>query len=159
VVLIDEIDKAARDFPNDLLARTRPAQLPAPLRRPSSGSRRAAGRRPVVIVTSNDERRLPDAFLRRCIFHRIELERKARRRPPSRAWPAPTAAVSRISTPPPAPPPAGVSWQLRAVQGLDKKPSTAELLTWLCILSAQRIDAQRPWMAATLGEFARPRRA
>jgi hypothetical protein len=96
-----------------------------------------------VIVTSNDERRLPDAFLRRCIFHRIELDEKlveaaveSMAGADGSGFPnldADTRAAARRRF-----------WQLREVQGLDKKPSTAELLTWLCILSAQRDGCRNP---------------
>ena len=72
VVLIDEIDKASRDFPNDLLHELDQHSFPHPFDRARWITPRS-GRRPIVIVTSNEERRLPDAFLRRCIFHRIEL--------------------------------------------------------------------------------------
>ena len=99
------------------------------------------GRRPLVIVTSNDERRLPDAFLRRCIFHRIELTDAlfapaggSMAGADGRGFPnldADTGVAARRRF-----------WQLRELPGLDKKPSTAELLTWLSILSAQRVDAQ-----------------
>ncbi|MEF8769234.1 MAG: MoxR family ATPase [Candidatus Accumulibacter phosphatis] len=140
VVLIDEIDKAARDFPNDLLHELDQHSFPHPFD-PEQWIKPKSGRRPIVIVTSNDERRLPDAFLRRCIFHRIELNEKLVEAAvesmagiDSSGFPnldADTRAAARRRF-----------WQLREVQGLDKKPSTAELLTWLCILSAQRIDAQ-----------------
>jgi MoxR-like ATPase len=106
-------------------------------------------RPPIIIATSNEERRLPDAFLRRCIFHRIELtpalveaavESMARGAAgdldgtsagagfPNLDRAARDAARKRF-------------WEIRALPGIDKKPSTAELLTWLCILSAQRVDA------------------
>ncbi len=72
VVLIDEIDKAPRDFPNDLLHEFDQHSFPHPFD-PTTMICPKSGRPPIVIVTSNEERRLPDAFLRRCIFHRIEL--------------------------------------------------------------------------------------
>jgi MoxR-like ATPase len=143
VVLIDEIDKAPRDFPNDLLHELDQHSFPHPfdqtrLIKPMSA------RPPIVIVTSNEERRLPDAFLRRCIFHRIELtpalveaavESMARRESDggSPGFPhldneARAAARQRF-------------WDIRNLPEIDKKPSTAELLTWLCILSAQRVHA------------------
>lgn len=140
VVLIDEIDKASRDFPNDLLHELDQHSFPHPFDQ-QKWIAPATGRRPLVIVTSNDERRLPDAFLRRCIFHRIELdERLIETAVESMAgadgsgFPnldADTRAAARRRF-----------WQLREVPGLDKKPSTAELLTWLSILSAQRVDAE-----------------
>jgi MoxR-like ATPase len=139
VVLIDEIDKAARDFPNDLLHELDQHSFPHPFD-DTRWIKPQSGRRPLVIVTSNEERRLPDAFLRRCIFHRIELnEALVKAAVESMAgadvsgFPqldAATRAAARRRF-----------WELRHVPGLDEKPSTAELLTWLSILSAQRIDA------------------
>jgi MoxR-like ATPase len=143
VVLIDEIDKAPRDFPNDLLHELDQHSFPHPfdqmqLIKPKST------RPPIVIVTSNEERRLPDAFLRRCIFHRIELTPElvesavesmahADRDSGGTGFPhlnteARAAARQRF-------------WDIRHLPEIEKKPSTAELLTWLCILSAQRVDA------------------
>lgn len=140
VVLIDEIDKASRDFPNDLLHELDQHSFPHPFDQ-QKWIAPATGRRPLVIVTSNDERRLPDAFLRRCIFHRIELDEKlieaaveSMAGADGSGFPnldADTRAAARRRF-----------WQLREVPGLDKKPSTAELLTWLSILSAQRVDAE-----------------
>ena len=140
VVLIDEIDKASRDFPNDLLHELDQHSFPHPFDQTQWITPRS-GRRPVVIVTSNEERRLPDAFLRRCIFHRIELTPtlveaavESMAGADGGGFPhldAQTRATARRRF-----------WDLREVQGLDKKPSTAELLTWLSILSAQRVDAR-----------------
>lgn len=146
VVLIDEIDKAPRDFPNDLLHELDQHSFPHPFDQeqlilPKSG------RPPIVIITSNEERRLPDAFLRRCIYHRIELtedlieaavESMARAADSANAgagtaFPnldAATRAVARARF-----------WEIRQLREIDKKPSTAELLTWLCILSARRVEA------------------
>ncbi len=142
VLLIDEIDKASRDFPNDLLQELDQHAFPHPfLNYPIKPQ---CGRPPIVIVTSNDERRLPDAFLRRCIFHRIELTPELVRAAvhahgddfPALDEPTLEAALERF-------------WKLRDLAE-EKKPSTAELLVWLCILSARGIDA------ATLRESAWP---
>jgi len=140
VVLIDEIDKASRDFPNDLLHELDQHNFPHPFDHAQWITPRT-GRRPIVIVTSNEERRLPDAFLRRCIFHRIELTSalveaavESMAGADGSGFPnldASTHAAARKRF-----------WDLREVQGLDKKPSTAELLTWLSILSAKRVNAQ-----------------
>lgn len=140
VVLIDEIDKASRDFPNDLLHELDQHNFPHPFDHKKLIEPRS-GRRPVVIVTSNEERRLPDAFLRRCIFHRIELTPtlveaavESMAGADGSGFPhldAATRAAARRRF-----------WELREVPGLDKKPSTAELLTWLSILSAQRVKVQ-----------------
>ncbi|MCB1823890.1 MAG: MoxR family ATPase [Candidatus Competibacteraceae bacterium] len=140
VVLIDEIDKASRDFPNDLLHELDQHSFPHPFDHTQWITPRS-GRRPIVIVTSNEERRLPDAFLRRCIFHRIELTPalieaavESMAGADGGGFPnldAPIRAAARRRF-----------WELREVQGLDKKPSTAELLTWLSILGAQRVDVR-----------------
>lgn len=140
VVLIDEIDKASRDFPNDLLHELDQHSFPHPFDQTRWITPRS-GRRPIVVVTSNEERRLPDAFLRRCIFHRIELTPalveaavESMAGADGAGFPnldASTRAAARKRF-----------WDLREVQGLDKKPSTAELLTWLSILSAKRVNAQ-----------------
>jgi len=135
VILIDEIDKAPRDFPNDLLHELDQHSF----RHPFDDTEVVApkcGRPPIVVVTSNDERRLPDAFLRRCIFHRIELTKALVADAvqahvgdfPNLGDDELKAARKRF-------------WELRD-SPLDKKPSTAELLVWLCILSARGIDAE-----------------
>lgn len=140
VVLIDEIDKASRDFPNDLLHELDQHSFPHPFDH-AQWIKPRTGRRPIVIVTSNEERRLPDAFLRRCIFHRIELTQELVEAAVESmagmgggSFPkldAETRTIARQRF-----------WELREVQGLDKKPSTAELLTWLSILGAQRVDVR-----------------
>lgn len=138
VVLIDEIDKAPRDFPNDLLQEIDKHAFDHPFEKDTSGKaiKIAAPleRPPIVVITSNAERRLPDAFLRRCIFHHIELteelvDRIVRARGsdfPRLDAETTKAALSRF-------------WELRDLEGLEKKPSTAELLGWLIILSANSV--------------------
>lgn len=134
VLLIDEVDKAPRDFPNDLLHELDQHSFSHPFDDKETIKPRS-GRPPIVIITSNDERRLPDAFLRRCIFHRIELTEQLIEDAVEAHlddFPhldADTRAVARERF-----------WELRD-SGIDKRPSTAELLVWLCILSARRIDA------------------
>lgn len=140
VVLIDEIDKASCDFPNDLLHELDQHSFPHPFDH-TQWIKPRSGRPPLVIATSNEERRLPDAFLRRCIFHRIELTPalvevavESMAGMDGSAFPnldSKTRDTARRRF-----------WELREAQGLDKKPSTAELLTWLSILSAQRVDTQ-----------------
>ncbi len=139
VVLIDEIDKAPRDFPNDLLHELDQHSFPHPfdekrMIRPQSK------RPPIVIITSNEERRLPDAFLRRCIFHRIELDEEliekaveSMARGAGGGFPHLDAATRNVAR--------QRFWDIRNLAEIEKKPATAELLTWLCILSAQRVDA------------------
>lgn len=135
VVLIDEIDKAPRDFPNDLLHELDQHCFQHPFD-DTEWITPKSGRPPILVVTSNDERRLPDAFLRRCIFHRIELTPElieaavAAHLGDFPQLDADTRKAARERF-----------WQLRA-SDLDKKPSTAELLVWLCILSARGTTAE-----------------
>ena len=130
VVLVDEVDKAPRDFPNDLLhvldqnaftvSETGRAVTP-----------REGAAPPLIIITSNSERRLPEPFLRRCIFHHIEFDEALLRKAvaarvgdfPRLDAAAREAAVARFV-------------ELRA-RRLRKKPATAELLVWLAVLSAR----------------------
>ncbi|HND33914.1 MAG TPA: AAA family ATPase [Myxococcota bacterium] len=132
VLLIDEIDKAPRDFPNDLLheldqhAFAHPFQ-PDEIIRPKAGP-------PVVVITSNVERRLPDAFLRRCIFHHLELtddliSRAVAARRANRTTLAPELellAIQRFK-------------ELRS-RGLQKSPSLGELLLWLEALHLRGVE-------------------
>jgi MoxR-like ATPase len=131
VVLIDEIDKAPRDFPNDLLDELDRMEF----RVPELGLTCRASYRPVVVVTSNSERQLPDPFLRRCIFHRIDFpsgERlqailKERLGHLNLADRLVEIATRRFE-------------QVRQVPGLEKKPSTAELIAWVRVLHASGIE-------------------
>jgi MoxR-like ATPase len=137
VLLIDEIDKAPRDFPNDLLHELDQGWFPHPFERNAAGEPtripQQPGRRPILVITSNLERRLPDAFLRRCVFHHIVLtEAVVKRAVQARAEEFPNLppdirnrAVERF-------------WELRE-RGLQKPPSTAELLVWLAVLDALEI--------------------
>ena len=133
VVLIDEIDKAPRDFPNDLLHELDQNSFRHPFDNEDITPK--AKRPPIVVITSNDERRLPDAFLRRCIYHRIELTPELIKAAveahvqdfPSLAEETRIVARERFL-------------ELRASH-LDKKPTTAELLVWLRILSARGTGA------------------
>jgi MoxR-like ATPase len=135
VVLIDEIDKAPRDFPNDLLHELDKHEFHHPFDENRAIAPRS-GRPPIVVVTSNDERRLPDAFLRRCIYHRIELtEELVSRAVAARAgdFPRLSEATREVAL--------RRFWELRERDDLEKKPSTAEVLVWLTILSARDIGA------------------
>jgi MoxR-like ATPase len=133
VVLIDEIDKAPRDFPNDMLDELDKMQF----RVPELDLTFTATHRPVVIVTSNSERQLPDPFLRRCVFHRIDFpsgealqsilhERLGHLKLADRLI---EVATKRFE-------------QIRQVPGLEKKPSTAELIAWVRVLHAAGVDPQ-----------------
>jgi MoxR-like ATPase len=136
VLLIDEIDKAPRDFPNDLLQELDKHEFHHPFQEQKI-IRPVSGQPPIVVITSNAERRLPDAFLRRCIFHHIELtEKLVRAALAARAGDFPNldattreAALQRF-------------FELRANDYLQKRPSTAELLVWLAILSTRGVQAK-----------------
>ena len=130
IVLLDEIDKAPRDFPNDLLHVLDQQELEIhELGEKKSFPRDAAP--PVIVVTSNSERKLPEPFLRRCVFHHIELTEDLVRRAvaarreayPSLSDEAIQAAIGRFL-------------ELRE-KPLRKKPATAELLVWLILLGAR----------------------
>lgn len=125
MVLIDEIDKAPRDFPNDLLDEI--DQMTFTVRETEQSFK--AQDRPVVIITSNSERQLPDPFLRRCVFHHIEFpETKAllnilKQRLPNETVMESflTAAIKRF-------------FEIRDLK-LDKKPATGELTVWVRVLA------------------------
>ena len=126
VLLIDEIDKADIEFPNDLLQELDRMEFHVY----ETGETIRAAHRPVVIITSNNEKELPDAFLRRCFFHYIRF-------PDAETL----AAIVRVHFP-------GIKdqlltaaltqfYELREVPGLKKKPSTSEVLDWLRLLLAE----------------------
>lgn len=132
VLLIDEIDKAPRDFPNDLLLELDKHEFQHPFR--DEWVRPQHHKPPIVVITSNVERRLPDAFLRRCIFYHIELtDELVRQAMRARAGDFPhldaaaqDAALERF-------------FEIRKIESLQKRPSTAEALVWLAILSARGV--------------------
>jgi MoxR-like ATPase len=134
VLLIDEIDKAPRDFPNDLLLELANHRFQHPFLDEMITPKSSAP--PIVVITSNVERRLPDAFLRRCIFHHIELtEALVQKAVEARTGDFPhidettrAEALKRF-------------WEIRANDQIQKPPSTAEVLVWLAILSALRVTA------------------
>lgn len=135
IVLIDEIDKAPRDFPNDLLHELDQFGFEVRETRERVRPRKGAPP-PLVIITSNSERRLPDPFLRRCVVHHItyteELLRRAvethRGETPHLDDGVRAAAVRIVDA-------------VRRVTGLRHKPATAELLMWLAALDALRVTA------------------
>jgi MoxR-like ATPase len=126
VLLIDEIDKADIEFPNDLLQELDRMEFHVY----ETGEMVEARHRPVVIITSNNEKELPDAFLRRCFFHYIRfpdtetLAAIVRVHFPGIKEALLVAALSRF-------------FELREVPGLKKKPSTSEVLDWLRLLLAE----------------------
>ena len=131
VVLIDEIDKAPRDFPNDLLNVLDQHSFAVPEKGQGYEVSRSDRPPPVVVITSNSERRLPEPFLRRCIFRHIELsEELLRRAVAARAgdFPSLSPAVREVAL--------GRFLELRGRE-IRKRPATAELLVWLTVLAAR----------------------
>ena len=131
VVLIDEIDKADIEFPNDLLRELDRMEfhcyeLQKTLR---------ALHRPLIIITSNNEKELPDAFLRRCFFHYIKFpDKPTMQRIVEVHFPALKHELLKEAL--------EVFFDLRAVPGLKKKPSTSELIDWLKLLLAEDIPPE-----------------
>ena len=131
VLLIDEIDKADIEFPNDLLQELDRMEFFVY----ETGETIAARHRPIVIITSNNEKELPDAFLRRCFFHYIRfpdaetLARIVEVHHPGIKPALLTAALTQFFT-------------VREQQGLKKKPSTSEMLDWLKLLLAEDLSAE-----------------
>ncbi len=123
VLLIDEIDKADIEFPNDLLQELDRMSFDVY----ETGERVAAKERPIVIITSNNEKELPDAFLRRCFFHYIKFpDRDTMQAIIDVHFPGiQKVLVSKAME---------IFYEVRDVPGLKKKPSTSELLDWLKLL-------------------------
>ena len=129
VLLIDEIDKADIEFPNDLLLELDRMEFFVY----ETGETVKARRRPIVVITSNNEKELPDAFLRRCFFHYIRF-------PDEETMNAivdvhfPGIKQKLVSEA------LRIFYDMRKVPGLKKKPSTSELLDWLKLLLVEDID-------------------
>jgi MoxR-like ATPase len=123
VLLIDEIDKADIEFPNDLLQELDRMEFHVY----ETGETVQARERPVVVITSNNEKELPDAFLRRCFFHYIRFpDRETMQKIVDVHFPGiQKALVARALD---------LFYQVREVPGLKKKPSTSELIDWLKLL-------------------------
>ena len=131
VLLIDEIDKADIEFPNDLLLELDRMEFYVHETR----STVKAAKRPVVIITSNNEKELPDAFLRRCFFHFIRFpEPDTMMRIVAVHFPDLKRELLSEAL--------NAFYKLREVPGLKKKPSTSELLDWLKILLAEDISPE-----------------
>ncbi|WP_144094963.1 AAA family ATPase [Croceicoccus sediminis] len=123
VLLIDEIDKADIEFPNDLLQELDRMSFDVY----ETGERITAKERPIVVITSNNEKELPDAFLRRCFFHYIKFpDADTMREIIDVHFPdiQKTLVIKAME----------IFYELREVPGLKKKPSTSELLDWLKLL-------------------------
>lgn len=125
VLLIDEIDKADIEFPNDLLHELDRMAFYVY----ETGETISAKQRPVVIITSNNEKELPDAFLRRCFFHYIEFPDEATMRQIIDVH-FPNIREGLVSEA------LQIFFKLRDVPGLKKPPSTSELIDWLSLLMA-----------------------
>ncbi|MFK7937925.1 MAG: AAA family ATPase [Roseovarius sp.] len=131
VLLIDEIDKADIEFPNDLLQELDKMEFHVY----ETGQTVKAHKRPIVIITSNNEKELPDAFLRRCFFHyirfpEIEVMRQiVEVHHPGIKDALLTTALTQF-------------YEIREQAGLKKKPSTSEVLDWLKLLLAEDLSAE-----------------
>ncbi|MBX3679760.1 MAG: MoxR family ATPase [Rhodocyclaceae bacterium] len=131
VVLIDEIDKADIEFPNDLLREIDRMEFHCYETRETVRARH----RPIVFITSNNEKELPDAFLRRCFFHYIRFpDRETMQRIVDVHFPDIKKKMLQEAL--------EVFFGLRDIPGLKKKPSTSELLDWLKLLVAEDIPAE-----------------
>ena len=131
VVLIDEIDKADIEFPNDLLRELDRMEFFVYETRQLV----SAKHRPVIIITSNNEKELPDAFLRRCFFHYIRFpDSDTMTRIVDVHYPGVKKMLLREAL--------EVFFEIREVPGVKKKPSTSELLDWLKLLMAEDISPE-----------------
>ncbi len=129
VLLIDEIDKADIEFPNDLLLELDRMEFDVL----ETGEHVKAARRPVVIITSNNEKELPDAFLRRCFFHYIKFpDAETLAAIVEVHFPDLKKELLRAAL--------ETFFQLRDVPGLKKRPSTSELLDWIKLLVVEDLD-------------------
>lgn len=134
VLLIDEIDKAPRDFPNDLLQELDQNRFAHPF---IQGGYIQCKVPPIIILTSNGERRLPDAFLRRCMVHQIKLDGELLKNilvAQSEQFPELNEETQQAAL--------AIFNKLRNFS-LSKKPGTAELLLWLSVLSAKGVIAEQ----------------
>jgi MoxR-like ATPase len=131
VLLIDEIDKADIEFPNDLLRELDRMEFFVYETRELV----KAAQRPIVFITSNNEKELPDAFLRRCFFHYIRFpDKETMEKIVEVHFPGLKKALLREAL--------EVFFEVREVPGLKKKPSTSELLDWLKLLLAEDIPPE-----------------
>ena len=128
VLLIDEVDKADIEFPNDLLVELDRMEFFVY----ETGETIKAKQRPIIIITSNNEKELPDAFLRRCFFHFINFpDKKTMKEIIAVHYPKIKKSLVQEAL--------EVFFELREIPGLKKKPSTSELIDWLKLLMADDI--------------------
>jgi MoxR-like ATPase len=144
VLLIDEVDKADIEFPNDLLHELDRMRF----RILETNEEVVASQRPVVVITSNNEKELPDAFLRRCVFHFIDFpDTDLMRRIVGVHHPGLDQALVEQSL--------KVFYELRAFSRLRKRPTTSELIDWIAVLKASgiadfKLDENLPFLGALL---------
>lgn len=128
VLLIDEVDKADIEFPNDLLVEIDKMEFFVY----ETGETIKAKQRPIVVITSNNEKELPDAFLRRCFFHYINFpDRDTMAEIIEVHYPGIQAQLVKDAM--------DVFFDVRSIPGLKKKPSTSELIDWLKLLMSDDI--------------------
>ncbi|HWU84995.1 MAG TPA: MoxR family ATPase [Rhodocyclaceae bacterium] len=131
VVLIDEIDKADIEFPNDLLRELDRMEFSCHETQQTISARH----RPLIVITSNNEKELPDAFLRRCFFHYIRFpDRETMQKIVDVHFPELKQDLLREAL--------EVFFEIRQVPGLKKKPSTSELIDWLKLMVAEDIPPE-----------------
>ncbi len=131
VLLIDEIDKADIEFPNDLLLELDKMEFFVY----ETGETIKAKNRPIVIITSNNEKELPDAFLRRCFFHYIKFpDAGTMEEIVNVHFPEIKQDLIREAF--------QIFYDMREVPGIKKKPSTSELIDWLKLLMTDDVDAK-----------------
>lgn len=131
VLLIDEVDKADIEFPNDLLLELDRMEFYVYETRETV----KAEQRPIVVITSNNEKELPDAFLRRCFFHYIRFpERETMLEIVDVHYPGIQKELVREAL--------NIFYDIRETPGLKKKPSTSELLDWLKLLMAEDLSPE-----------------
>ncbi|WP_425403337.1 AAA family ATPase [Hwanghaeella sp.] len=131
VLLIDEIDKADIEFPNDLLLELDRMEFFVY----ETQETVKAKHRPIVIITSNNEKELPDAFLRRCFFHYIKFpDREVMEQIVNVHFPEIKKMLLREAL--------AVFYEVREVKGLKKRPSTSELLDWIKLLMAEDVPPE-----------------
>jgi MoxR-like ATPase len=144
VLLIDEVDKADLEFPNDLLHELDRMRF----RIVETNDEVVAAQRPVVIITSNNEKELPDAFLRRCVFHFIDFpDTDLMRRIIGVHHPGLDESLAEQAL--------KIFYELRGFSRLRKRPSTSELIDWIAVLKASglqsfKLDESLPFLGALL---------
>lgn len=144
VLLIDEVDKADLEFPNDLLHELDRMRF----RVSETNDAIVARERPIVVITSNNEKDLPDAFLRRCVFHFIDFpDQELMRRIVAVHHPKLEGALLEQCL--------SVFFEIRGMQRLRKRPSTSELVDWIAVLqragiTSVKLDRELPFLGALL---------